>query len=134
MPTEGCSLEKGISAFVSQDGTKPGEKWRDVLASNLDSAKVLIALATSTYGASGTAEQGTYEELLIAMEQDNGIKVAVAKMADKWTETRLKMVLIGHQCVRWGVGTQALISAISETLGRVQVQGVLSQKLLEESR
>ena len=101
--------KKGISAFVSQDDIKPGQQWRDVLASDLDNAKVLVALATSTYGAPGTAEQDTYEELLIAREADNGIKLV-----------RTKMVLTGQQCLRWDVGTpvpEALISAISETLG-----------------
>ena len=112
--------KKGISAFVSQDDIKPGQQWSDVIANNLDNAKVLVALATSTYGAPGTAEQGTYEELLIARDSDNGVKLVVAKMADKWTEMRTHMVLTGQECLRWDVGTpvpEALISAISETLG-----------------
>jgi hypothetical protein len=130
---------EGVAAFVCSDVLKNGDDWAEVISKNLSGCKMMVVLATETYGAKvggcrcgdvsdrlyvahmlsrrtqGTEIMGTYEELQYAMRHD--IPMFIIKMCPKLKEARAAILLEPRQVEQnvWSVG-QAVPGAVVRSI------------------
>lgn len=95
---------KSVSCFVCSDVLKNGDDWGAVISKNLEGCRLMVVLATETYGAKGTEIMGTYEELQYAMRHE--LPMFIVKMCPKLKESRAAILLEPHRLSRIG-GLQA---------------------------
>jgi hypothetical protein len=97
---------RGVSTYVCSVGVENGMDWGTEIAENLEKALLMVVMGTETYGAKGTENMGTWEELSYAVRHKTPLYII--KMCDEYKESRTRVQLEPRQVNTVGVGRHAL--------------------------
>ena len=102
----------GVAAYVCEDQVRVGSDWATEIAQKMEACKVMVCMASQTYGAEGTDMVGTWEELSFAKRQ--GKHLCVVRMCQEFSEARTKMMVGGVQSVMWVSEEESVFKIVEE--------------------
>ena len=114
-----------VLSFVSEDSLESGDDWRRTIAKAMGEAKLMIVLATRTFGATGTSSQGTWEELVTAKTLKKPLFV-IDMCEGNWAEISTLMELGNLQRKAWTPGMDMPPGLWISLLDRMQEIGLIT--------
>ena len=102
----------GVAAYVCEDQVRVGSDWATEIAQKMEACKVMVCMASQTYGAEGTDMVGTWDELSFAKRE--GKHLCVVRMCQEFSEARTKMMVGGVQSVLWVSEEESVFKIVEE--------------------